>query len=143
MKSRILPALLALLLLLSASPLSPAALAYSDTADTWAAQAIEKAGAQGLITGYPDGSFGVGRELSRGEFVTILCRMFGWEPWAPASPSYPDCPASKWCFGAVEAARAHGVMAPSGFFRPDDAISREEMAVMLVRALGYDAPSPT
>lgn len=138
MKRRLLPACLALFLLLCASPLSPAARAYSDTADTWAAASIEKARDYGLITGYPDGAFGVGREISRAEFVTILCRMFDWAEVVPETPSYPDCPVSKWCYGAVEAARAHGVMAASGFFRPDDYISREEMAVMLVRALGYD-----
>ena len=38
----------------------------------------------------------------------------------------------------METARAHDVMDPSGAFRPEDYISREEMAIMLVRALGYD-----
>ena len=37
----------------------------------------------------------------------------------------------------METARAHDVMDPSGPFRPEDYISRGEMAVMLVRALGY------
>ena len=37
----------------------------------------------------------------------------------------------------METALAHGVMDAGGAFRPEDYISREEMAVMLVRALGY------
>ena len=46
--------------------------------------------------------------------------------------------------GAIpwETARAHDVMDASGAFRPDDYISREEMAVMLVRALGYSTLAP-
>ena len=138
MKRRIFPALLAVLLLLCASPLSPAALAYTDTAGSWAAEVIDKAESYGLITGYPDGTFGLGRQMSRAEFVTVLCRMFGWETVTPDQPSYADCPASKWCYGSVETALAHDVVDGGGFFRPDDYISREEMAVMLVRSLGYD-----
>lgn len=141
MKRRILPALLAAILLLCATPISPSALAYSDAAASWAAPVIDKAADYGLMNGYPDGSFGVGKELTRAEFVTVLCRMFGWASVRPDSPSYPDCPpsgATEWCYESVETARAHNVMDASGFFRPLDYISREEMAVMLVRALGYD-----
>ncbi len=137
MKRRILSILLCLALLLCAAPLSPAARAFSDTGGSWAAQVIQTASDLGLMNGYPDGSFGVGKDISRGEFVTILCRMFSWETAAPESPSYIDCPASLWCYPYVETARAHDVMDPSGPFRPEDYISREEMAVMLVRALGY------
>ena len=89
------------------------------------------------MNGYPDGTFGVGKELTRGEFVAVLCRMFGWDAASPGAPSFSDCPASHWAYSYVETALAHGVMDAGGAFRPEDYISREEMAVMLVRALGY------
>ena len=79
-----------------------------------------------------------GRELTRVEFVTVLCRMFSWDTVTPESPSFSDCPASHWAYSYVETALAHGVMDAGGAFRPEDYISREEMAVMLVRALGYN-----
>ena len=137
MKRRTLSVLLALVLLLCAAPLSPAARAFSDAQGSWAADVIEKTRSYGLMEGYADGTFGVGRDITRGEFVTILCRMFSWETVTPQAPSYIDCAAGKWCYSYVETARAHDVMDASGAFRPDDYISREEMAVMLVRALGY------
>ena len=137
MKRRTLSVLLALVLLLCATPLSPAARAFSDAQGSWAADVIEKTRSYGLMEGYADGTFGVGRDITRGEFVTILCRMFSWETVTPQAPSYIDCAAGKWCYSYVETARAHDVMDASGAFRPDDYISREEMAVMLVRALGY------
>ena len=127
---------LAALLVLAAAP-QPARAAFSDAAGHWAAEIIEKAEDYGLIQGYPDGTFGVEDEITRGQFVTVLCRMFGWELISPETPSYIDCLPSAWYYSAVETARAHDVMDPAGAFRPEDYISRGEMAVMLVRALGY------
>ena len=128
---------LAALLVLSAAPLSAQA-TFSDAQGHWAQEVVEQAEAYGLIQGYPDGTFGVGDEMTRSQFVTVLCRMFGWDMLTPDSPSYIDCSPSAWYYSAVETARAHNVMDPSGPFRPEDYISRGEMAVMLVRALGYD-----
>lgn len=127
---------LAALLVLSAAPLSARA-AFSDTQGHWAREVVEQAEAYGLLQGYPDGSFGVEDEMTRSQFVTVLCRMFGWDMLTPDTPSYIDCSPSAWYYSAVETARAHDVMDPSGPFRPEDYISRGEMAVMLVRALGY------
>ena len=127
---------LAALLVLSAAPLSAQA-SFSDAQNHWAREVVEQAEEYGLIQGYPDGTFGVEDEMTRSQFVTVLCRMFGWEMLTPDSPSYIDCSPSAWYYSAVETARAHDVMDPSGPFRPEDYISRGEMAVMLVRALGY------
>ena len=115
------------------------ALAYSDTQGSWAAGVIDQARDYGLITGYPDGTFGVGREITRAEFVTIVCRMFAWPAVTPAEPSFSDVGANHWAFAAVETALANGALEEGGQFRPEDYISRGEMAVILVRALGYDA----
>ena len=99
MKHRFCAAALAAVLLLSAAPLSPAAsAAFSDAEGTWAAEVIEKAEGYGLMNGYPDGTFGVGKELTRGEFVAVLCRMFGWDAASPGAPSFSDCPASHWAY---------------------------------------------
>lgn len=98
MKRRTLSVLLALVLLLCATPLSPAARAFSDAQGSWAADVIEKTRSYGLMEGYADGTFGVGRDITRGEFVTILCRMFSWETVTPQAPSYIDCAAGKWCY---------------------------------------------
>lgn len=117
---------------------APHARAYTDTGSTWAAEVIEKAGTYGLMSGYPDGTFGVGKYMTRAEFATVLARMFGWSDAAPSSPTYVDCGPSHWAYSSVEAAAAHDAADAGGAFRPDDYISRAEIAEMLVRALGYD-----
>lgn len=142
MLRRITAALVAALLL---SPVSAAAAAGSRYADVppgdWAVSAIEKAAEYNLMEGLPGGVFGYGLQMDRASFVTILCRMFGWAK-VDATSSYPDT-AAHWAVGWIEAALAHGALEPGGAFRPDAPITREEMAVMLVRALDYDQLAAT
>lgn len=137
LRRRIVPALLSAVLLLTFSPLTPTArAAYSDAEHTWAAEVIEKASAYGLMEGYSDGRFGVGDNMTRAQFVTVLCRMFRWQVDENPSPIHRDCE-GHWALPYIDAAARHGVEDHGGLFYPDDYISRMEMAQMLVAALGY------
>ena len=137
LKRHLTPAFLAAVLTLTFSPLAPTAQAtYSDAENTWASAVIEQAAAYGLMEGYPDGRFGVGEHMTRAQFVTVLCRMFGWEISENPPSIHPDCE-SHWALPYIDAAAQHGIEDNGGLFRPDDYISRMEMAQMLVQALGY------
>lgn len=134
---QVLPCLLLCALL--AGVLSVPASALSDVPeDFWAREDISRC--MSLRYFYPesDGSFGVGKEMSRAEFVVVLCRCLGWKPTSPARSVYEDVPDKEWYAGAVETAYHQGaVTKQDGTFRPDDPITRSEVASMLVRALGY------
>ena len=113
---------------------------FSDVpASHWAADEIRRAGELGLFQGDSQGRFGLGNSMTRGAFAVVLCRMFGWELVKPETGSYTDNQdPSAWYYSAVETAYAHGaVTGQTDDFRPDDAITREEIAVMLVRAMGF------
>lgn len=99
---------------------------------------IVRASDCGLVQGLEDGTFRPEETLNRASFVTILQRMFGWETVTPTVPSFTDVPAGAWYYAAVETARAHGVLDGDTAFHPMGYITRSDMAVMLVRALGYD-----
>ena len=117
--------------------LSTAALAadYTDVpADSWARESIDKAAEYGLMNGVGEGRFGLGETISREQFVTILVRMFGWESVSGEDAAVDI--ADSWAREFVNTAAANGVIDAGGKFRPRDAITRREMAVMLVRALG-------
>ena len=117
-----------------------AAVGFSDVpASHWAAESIARAAELGLVNGRSDGKFGVGQPMTRAAFAAVLCRLFQWKLVSPASGSFPDNQDStKWYFSAVETAYLHGaVTQQEENFRPGDAVTRQEMAVMLVRALGY------
>jgi hypothetical protein len=64
-----------------------------------------------------------------------------WEEVRPAQGHFQDNrDGARWYYGFIETALAHGaVTADAPLFRPDESITREDMAVMIVRALGYDA----
>lgn len=135
---RLIALLLTLALMTSLVTVS-AATGYRDVPDGhWASSDIEKAGQYGLMQGYGEGVFGLGESLNRASFVTILCRMFSWEAVTPEAPSYIDVQPDQWYYTDVETAMAHGALDQTVSFRPEDPISREEMAIMLVRALGYE-----
>lgn len=127
---------LALLTSLSASAF---AVEFPDVSpEHWAYQDIQTASDYGLIQGLDDGTFRPEERLNRASFVTILQRMFGWETVTPASPSFTDVSPGDWYYTAAETALAHGVVDADELFQPLAYITREDMAVMLVRALGYE-----
>ena len=135
---RLLSTLLALALTLSlASGVAHGAdTNYSDLpASGWARDAVLAAGEYGLMGGMGDGTFGVGRSMTRAEFITVLVRMFRWSD-AGGADAFTDISGS-WARSAINTAVANGVADPGGTFSPDRPITRREMAVMLVRALGY------
>lgn len=137
MKKRLFSGLLSLLLLFS---LAPAAWAdYADVpANHWASSDINAATGAGLFQGVTATHFGLGSTITRAQFVTALVRLFGWSTVRPDTPSYSDCASSRWYYAAVETAHANDALpAYATTFRPDDPITREEMASMLVRGLGY------
>ena len=140
MKHRVSAALLAVCLLVSLLAVPAAAAGgYSDVPQgDWAEEVIQKATDYGLIEGKGDGTFGYGEYMNRASFVTVLCRMFGWKMVTPDKPSFSDCDPGKWYYSAVETALANGAIDSGLYFRPNDDISRQDMAIMLVRALGYE-----
>ena len=94
-----------------------------------------------ITGGVGNNRFGMGQTVTRGEFITFLIKLTGWEQVRPVQGSFKDnTDPNRFYYGPIETALQHGViLKDSDFFRVDDPITREEMAVMIVRALGYDA----
>jgi len=107
-------------------------------ANHWAANSIQRCVENGFFNGQSETRFGLGQNMSRSAFAVVLCRFFGWETTVPTEQTYPDVPVDTWYAGAVETAYCHGAITMQREeFRPNDPITREELTVMLVRALGY------
>lgn len=122
------------LLLGVSAPLSPAAYAFTDSEGAWYTEVVDMASQYGLMNGYPDGSFGVSAEMTRAELVTVLCRMLEWDT-DPAAVSLWDDVERHWALPSLVAAAEHGIDL-GDTCRPNDPITRQELAVMLVTALG-------
>lgn len=141
MKKRWISFLVSISVLFAATPCTAltAGSSYADIpAGSWAENTVYAARDYGLMQGAGDGTFGFGTTITKAEFITVLSRMFGWEPVSPDIPAFSDVARNAWYYTGIETALVHNVIDNTGTFRPGAPITREEMAVMLVRALGYN-----
>ncbi len=137
------------LLIISIFLLSGTALANENTAKSfndvpeghWAYKAVHDLRSLEITDGIGNNEFGIGRTLKRSEFVTFLTKLMQWELIKPEQGSFTDnIDTTQWYYAYIETALKHGVILnDSDSFRVDDPITREEMAVMIVRALAYDS----
>ena len=108
--------------------------------DHYAFTQIHRLRELGITSGIGNNMFGLGRTITRGEFLAFLVRLMGWEIVKPEKGSFLDnTDPDHYTYGAIETALLHGVIKKdSNYFRTNDPITREEMAMMIVRTLGYD-----
>lgn len=97
-----------------------------------------------VLVGDPDGDLRESDEISRAEFVTILCRAIGIEALAETDAMknkeiYVDVPNTHWASGYINAATEHGAIngVGNGFFCPEKPVKNEEAIKILVAAWGY------
>lgn len=108
----------------------------SDIAGHWAESYTVDLMRKGIVDGYADGTIRPARLLSRAEFIKLVLTALQIPP-SETPAGYPDA-AGHWANAYLAAAETAGIV-PAGdgaaAFRPDDPVSRSEMAVMLRRAL--------
>ena len=96
---------------------------------------------KGLMNGTGDGStFSPKAQLTRGMAATVLYRMSGETTGvaAEAAATFSDVDSSKWYAAAVDWAADNGIVKGSdGKFKPNDNITRQDMATMLYRYAQY------
>lgn len=110
---------------------------FSDTKGHWAEEQIRTLAQQGIISGYPDGSFRPDAGLSRAAFIKLLAQGMGLKLTPGETGPYADA-VGHWVaeLGYLGAARSAGILADwRERLEPDRPISRSEIAVMLTRAL--------
>lgn len=87
------------------------------------------------INGFPDGTFGAGKNITREQTAKMLVDALGKNTESLQTPRFSDVAASRWSYAWVEAAAREGYVQgyEDGSFGPDKAITRAEMATILVR----------
>lgn len=133
-----------ILALLLASITTAYAASPADVAGTPYETAVNKLMEKGVITGYPDGSYKPGDTINRAEACIIVVKSMGATEanLVAAAPSgFPDLAGFEWASNYINYATAKGVISgyPDGTFRPNDNVTYNEMAAMLVQALGFKA----
>ena len=103
----------------------------------WAAPYIWRLYELGVVNGVETHRFAPGDMVTRAAFVTILGRLFGVDTAAYERESFGDVKSGSWYGPYVAWAAEQGITVgyDDGSFRPDQQISREQLAVMLQRYL--------
>ncbi|KUK11121.1 MAG: S-layer domain protein [Clostridia bacterium 41_269] len=119
---------------------------FSDVGDkkayNWASDAVELLGGAGIIEGTGRGNFEPGKDVTRAEFAAMLLRALEIKEKCEIEVlphgEFKDVGKDRWFYDAVMLSAAKGIIKgyEDGTFRPYIRISREEAAVMLMRALG-------
>lgn len=113
-------------------------LTLSDIDGHWAEDNIQKAVELGIASGYNDKNFRPDRTVTRAEFCRFLVSALGYSPVSNPKPAFKDySKIPDWARGSVARAYEKGIVSgySDGEFKPGRAITREEMASMLVRAM--------
>lgn len=106
---------------------------FSDTQHSYCSSAVDFLSDNGVVNGYPDGTFGINGTLTRAEFATMLFRVIG-SPKEATQESFPDVPEDHWAREAILAVSEQGLVNgyADGSFRPDAPVLYEEAVKMVV-----------
>jgi len=121
--------------------LDTALLKFKDMKGHWAKEDVEYMAGLSLVSGKEESVFAPDDTVTRAEFAVLVTRVMGLSA-AEYENSFFDVISEDWYSGYVQAAKSAGYMNGSdGLFRPNDPISREEIAKVIVAA--YNAQTNT
>lgn len=108
---------------------------FSDISGHWAENYIEYLSQNNIISGYEDNTFRPNSNISRCEFTKILITSVPSEDKG-INTYFKDVDPYAWYYDVVmKAASAGLVNGADGYFRPNDFITRQDIATIIARAL--------
>jgi len=101
----------------------------------WAKEAVIQLAARGIVSGVGDNMFAPGREITREEFAKLVSLAFDFKE--EGNSIFTDVESNRWSYGAISALASAGIIGGigDGMFAPDKFITRQDMAVIIDRAL--------
>jgi hypothetical protein len=107
---------------------------FADMKGHWSEASVLELVKLGAINGYPDNTFKPDANITRAEFVTVIVKAFHLQ--AQTGKTFADTE-NHWAKNVIATAAAAGLVAgySDNRFGPDDPITREQMAAIVVRAV--------
>ncbi|WP_018758252.1 S-layer homology domain-containing protein [Paenibacillus terrigena] len=118
---------------------------YSDakSISAWAVDAIREASQHQFVSG-SEGQFKPQATVTRAEFAKMLVGVLGLDTTSNKGSAFKDVKKTDWFYPYVNAAYEAGfIKGDADQFRPNDKLTREQMAVILYKALGLQAAEHT
>jgi hypothetical protein len=109
--------------------------------DAWFIDALTWATRRNIVAGYPDGTFRADEPVTRGQVVSWMWVLAG-RPEPDAPHDFTDRRASAWVADALAWAAEEGLVSgyPDGSFKPNQPVSRGQLAAILWQRAGGPAP---
>ncbi len=107
---------------------------FADMTGHWSEAYVKECVTAGIINGYADNTFRPDAKITRAETTALIYKLFGLKS---GNCNFADVSSDDWYFECVGAAYSSGIINgySDGTFRPSDNISRQDIAVMLCRAV--------
>jgi hypothetical protein len=98
---------------------------------------IETAYSHGIISGYADGTFRAGNNVTRGQLCKIVVLAEGWADDCPTPGHFSDVPSTDPFYCYVETAFAHSIISgyADGTFRPGNLATRGQICKIVYSAI--------
>ncbi|MEV5029151.1 choice-of-anchor I family protein [Paenibacillus sp. LPE1-1-1.1] len=111
---------------------------FGDVQTHWAKSAIESLASKLIVSGVDAERFLPNQSITRAEFTALIVRSLGINE-ASGSAAFSDVSSGKWYAGAVGTAVQAGLVSgyEDGSFRPSERISRQEIAVIVMKAVSF------
>lgn len=118
-------------------PTTPVPVEFSDMKGHWAQDYVEKLAAAGIVAGVSPERFEPNRQITRAEFAALLVRALDISGSGQLKGRFEDVTAGAWYFTTVNAAADAGLVngVSATRFEPNQAITREQLTVMIARAM--------
>ena len=110
---------------------------FFDLENHWAKDDINFLVEKGIINGMSNTEFKPGEKITRAQFAKLLIGSLNMATYQGSDISFQDVPAAAWYHDYVAAAVKAGLITgySDSIFAPDENITREQMAVIISRAL--------
>jgi hypothetical protein len=98
---------------------------------------VETAYNHRIISGYSDGTFRWGNNVTRAQLSKIIVSAQGWAINTTRGPHFTDVPASNSFYGYIETAYSHAIISgySDGTFRPGNNATRGQIAKIVYNAI--------
>ena len=139
---KIIAVILAVIMIMSLATVAFAANSFTDISNSKNKEAIETLYELGVIDGYSKTKFGPKLTLSRAEACAVMVRALYGDKIVYWTNSFTDVPARAWYASYVDVAVYYDIMHGHNAttFAPDEDITYDQMATLVLNALGYNAP---
>lgn len=103
----------------------------SDIEGHWASKTLQKWNEQGYLNGDQTGKINPDAPITRAQLAAVVNRSFQFE--TKAGISYSDVKSTSWYYNDLSVAASQGYMKgySNGTFKPDNKVTRQELAVIL------------